>query len=165
MWIKLGYRRAGIRTNSVPAAGAPFAGLRRGTRAKWAWLPAIPVLILAGGSGHDSAAPPQDAASGKARVTADARAYSGFIRYHGSRNRCHGPDGIGSTIGPALVDRLPDIETFRRIVRGGTGSGTFQMKGFEGDPNVAPYIEDIYAYLRARAIGALERGRPVKEGR
>jgi hypothetical protein len=32
-----------------------------------------------------------------------------------------------------------------------------------GDPNVAPF-DDIYAYLRARAHGALGRGRPEKLG-
>ena len=38
------------------------------------------------------------------------------------------------------------------------------MKGFAGDPNVAPYIDDIYAYLQARADGALGRGRPTRIG-
>jgi hypothetical protein len=36
------------------------------------------------------------------------------------------------------------------------------MKGFAGDPNVVDYIDDIYAYLRARGDGALGRGRPQK---
>jgi hypothetical protein len=36
------------------------------------------------------------------------------------------------------------------------------MDGFAGDPNVEPYLDDIYAYLQARADGALGRGRPVK---
>ena len=34
------------------------------------------------------------------------------------------------------------------------------MQGFANDPNVAPYIEAIYAYVRARSQGALDRGRP-----
>ncbi|TIQ52604.1 MAG: cytochrome C, partial [Mesorhizobium sp.] len=29
-------------------------------------------------------------------------------------------------------------------------------------PNVAPYIDDIYAYLQARADRALGRGRPER---
>ena len=77
-------------------------------------------------------------------------------------NHCHGPDGSGSTIAPSLVDRLPDIETFRRIVREGARKGASVMRGFADDRNVAPYIEDIYAYLQARADGALGRGRPTK---
>ena len=34
------------------------------------------------------------------------------------------------------------------------------MLGFADDPNVSPYVDDIYAYLQARADGALGRGRP-----
>ena len=92
----------------------------------------------------------------------DARTYNGFRRYHAGCNHCHGPDGMGSTVGPSLVDGLPDIETFRRIVRNGTTNGASVMKGFAGDPNVAPYEDDIYAYLQARAEGRLGRGRPVQ---
>jgi hypothetical protein len=29
------------------------------------------------------------------------------------------------------------------------------MKGFADDPNIAPYIDEIYAYLRARAMARL----------
>ena len=92
----------------------------------------------------------------------DARTYNGFRRFHAGCNHCHGQDGLGSTFGPSLVERLPDLEAFRRVVRDGTGGGTAVMKGFAGDPNVAPYIDDIYAYLQARADGALDRGRPSK---
>jgi mono/diheme cytochrome c family protein len=92
----------------------------------------------------------------------DERTYNGFRRYNAGCNHCHGPDGIGSTFAPSLVDGLPEVEAFRRIVREGKISGTSVMKGFGGDPNVAPYVDDIYAYLQARADGALGRGRPVK---
>jgi len=92
----------------------------------------------------------------------DARTYNGYRRYHAVCNHCHGPDGMGSSFGPSLVDRLPDIETFRRIVHDGQSSGAAVMKGFSGDPNVAPYADDIYAYLQARADGVLGRGRPTK---
>jgi mono/diheme cytochrome c family protein len=92
----------------------------------------------------------------------DARTYNGFRRYHAGCNHCHGPDGMGSTVGPSLVADLPDVETFRRIVREGKSTGTSVMKGFAGDPNFAPYLDDIYAYLQARADGALGRGRPIR---
>ena len=92
----------------------------------------------------------------------DARTYNGFRRYHAACNHCHGQDGMGSTFAPSLADTLPDIEAFRRIVRNGASSGSSVMKGFIDDPNVAPYIDDIYAYLQARADGALGRGRPEK---
>ena len=31
-------------------------------------------------------------------------------------------------------------------------------------PNVAPYMDDIYAYLQARADGVLARGHPISFG-
>jgi hypothetical protein len=34
------------------------------------------------------------------------------------------------------------------------------MRGFASDPNVAPYIDAIYAYLDARRRGVVGRGRP-----
>jgi mono/diheme cytochrome c family protein len=92
----------------------------------------------------------------------DARTYNGFRRYHSVCNHCHGPNGTGSTFGPSLVDKLNDNNDFRRIVREGQQTGTSIMKGFANDPNVSPYIDDIYAYLQARADGALGRGRPTK---
>lgn len=92
----------------------------------------------------------------------DDRTYNGFRRYHASCNHCHGPDGMGSTFGRSLVEGLSDIESFRRVVRYGQSNGTSVMKGFADDPNIAPYVDDIYAYLQARADGALGRGRPAR---
>jgi hypothetical protein len=37
------------------------------------------------------------------------------------------------------------------------------MKGFAGDPNMYPYVDDIYAYLQARSDGAVGRGRPQRQ--
>lgn len=95
----------------------------------------------------------------------DGQTYNGFRRYHASCNHCHGPDGMGSTFGPSLVDRPLDIDSFRRVVRDGQSNGTSVMKGFADDPNVVPYVDDIYAYLQARADGALGRGRPIRLGK
>jgi mono/diheme cytochrome c family protein len=92
----------------------------------------------------------------------DAKTYNGFRRYHSSCNHCHGPDGMGSSFGPTLVENVPEIDEFRRIVLEGQGSGSSVMKGFAGDGNVEPYIDDIHRYLQARADGALGRGRPEK---
>ena len=90
----------------------------------------------------------------------DARTYNGFKRYHAGCNHCHGPDAMGSSFAPSLIERLPPIEQFREIVRNGVNKGTAAMLGFSGDTNVSPYVDDIYAYLQARADGALGRGRP-----
>jgi mono/diheme cytochrome c family protein len=92
----------------------------------------------------------------------DALTYEGYRRYHAGCNHCHGQDGLGTTFAPSLVDRLPDLDTFRRIVREGASNGTAVMKGFAEDPNVAPYVDAIYGYLQARADGALSIGRPIR---
>jgi len=92
----------------------------------------------------------------------DARTYNGFRRYHAGCNHCHGPDGRGSMFAPSLVESLPGVETFRHIVRDGQINGTSVMKGFADDPNIGPYVDDIYAYLQARADGALGLGRPTR---
>jgi mono/diheme cytochrome c family protein len=127
------------------------------------WELAFLVPVLAGGCVNCTGAAEQgDARIGEAtNGTAVARILNGFKRYHAGCNHCHGPDGMGSTFGPSLADWLPDIETFRRIVRNGSGSGTSVMQGFGSDPNVSPYVDDIYAYLSARAEGRLGRGRPA----
>ncbi|RWB60756.1 cytochrome C [Mesorhizobium sp.] len=112
----------------------------------------------AGTAGQDADAPGKfyRVVDGKA----DARTYDGFRRYHAGCDRCHGPDGVGSTFAPSLVSRLPDIEAFRRAVLSGRADGGSVMKGFADDPNFAPYVDEIYAYLQARADGSLGRGRP-----
>ena len=130
------------------------------------WFPLA--LLLAGSLAAPGGAAAQDAPGGKLyRIVdgkVDAKTYNGFRRYHAGCNHCHGHDGLGSTFGPSLVERLPDLDSFRRIVRNGTGgAGKAVMKGFADDPNVEPYIDDIFAYLQARADGALDRGRPTRE--
>src|SRR5688572_3269725 len=69
---------------------------------------------------------------------ADARTYNGFRRYHAGCSHCHGPDGIGSTFAPSLVERLPDINVFRSIVLHGRKDAAFAMKGFAADPTSRP---------------------------
>ncbi len=85
---------------------------------------------------------------------------NGYRRYHASCNHCHGPDGIGSSFGPGLIETPLNAEAFREAVLNGRSSGLSVMKGFAQDPNVEPYIADIFTYLRARSLGQVGRGRP-----
>ncbi|WP_287204118.1 c-type cytochrome [Mesorhizobium sp.] len=126
-------------------------------------LLSVPVCCLAASPAVSSQ---NEAAAGKFyRIIdgkVDARTYNSFRRYHAGCNHCHGPDGVGSTFASSLVDRLLDVETFRRVVREGQSNGASVMKGFADDPNFALYVDDIYAYLQARADGALGRGRHTR---
>ena len=92
----------------------------------------------------------------------DKRTYNGFRRYNAGCNHCHGPDGVGSSFGPSLIEAPMMIEDFRATVLAGRANGNFVMKGFADDPNVAPFVDEIYAYLRGRTDGVIGRGRPLK---
>lgn len=120
--------------------------------------------VICGVAASSNASSQDKAAAGKFYKVidgkADARTYNGFRRYHAGCNHCHGPDGVGSTFASSLVGRLPSIEAFRRTVLYGQISGASVMKGFADDLNFAPHVDDIYAYLQARADGVLGRGRP-----
>jgi methanol metabolism-related c-type cytochrome len=100
--------------------------------------------------------------------TVDWYTFSGFRRYHSECHTCHGPDGEGSTYAPGLIQSLktmsyPEfmmvVATGREVVRADKQSS---MPALGNNVNVACYIEDIYVYLKARADGALPRGRPAK---
>ena len=91
----------------------------------------------------------------------DKGTYSGYRLYNAVCNHCHGPDGAGGSFAPSLIQAPMSIEVFRAIVLAGSGTGTSVMPGFADDPNVAPYVDAIFAYLRARADGAIGRGRPA----
>jgi methanol metabolism-related c-type cytochrome len=100
--------------------------------------------------------------------TVDFYTYSGFVRYSSECLRCHGPDGLGSSYAPSLVDALKTISysDFLGIVASGkrdvTAAQDLVMPALGTDKNVMCYIDNIYVYLRARANDALGRGRPTK---
>jgi methanol metabolism-related c-type cytochrome len=95
--------------------------------------------------------------------------FSGYRRYHSDCHVCHGPDGVGSSYAPALAESLKrmDYATFLSIVAEGrknVGGGKENvMPAFGENKNVYCYLDDIYVYLRARAVGAAPRGRPPKK--
>jgi len=75
---------------------------------------------------------------------------------------------MGSSYAPKLADSLKRIgyNDFMKIVAGGrqdVGSGKENvMPAFGTNLNVMCYIDDLYVYLRARAQGNMQRGRPPK---
>jgi methanol metabolism-related c-type cytochrome len=100
--------------------------------------------------------------------TVDWYTFSGFRRYHSECHVCHGPDGEGSTYAPGLVESMkttsyPDfmavVASGREVMRADKQS---KMPPLGDNRNVMCYIDDIYVYLKARADGAVPRGRPGK---
>jgi methanol metabolism-related c-type cytochrome len=100
--------------------------------------------------------------------TVDWYTYSGYRRYHSECHVCHGPDGLGSTYAPSLVNSLKTMSysDFLEVVASGRKNvSTAQenvMPAFGDNPNVACYMDDLYVYLRARANDAVGRVRPAK---
>lgn len=97
----------------------------------------------------------------------DQSTYNGWRRYHASCHTCHGPDGLGSSYAPNLVDAPMSYEDFTEVVMNGrenvTSSQQSVMPAFGTVMDVAMYIDDLYAYVQARADGALGRGRPQRQ--
>ncbi len=106
------------------------------------------------------------------KIRVDWYTYNGYRRYHADCHVCHGPDGAGSTFAPALADSLKSISysDFVGIVASGrvvkrADGGKNVMPAFGANPNVMCFIDDIYAYLKARATGAWPRLKPSGDQR
>jgi mono/diheme cytochrome c family protein len=121
--------------------------------------------IVAVGTGQ-SAQKPYTIENGKV----DKKTYNGWRRYTESCMRCHGPDGAGSSYGPDLVDSVKHMtqDQFNEIVVNGrtnvSAASESVMPPFGTVEDVMDYLDDIWAYLKARADGVLGRGRPPRIG-
>ena len=122
----------------------------------------------------------------------DDATFRGWRAYHSGCHACHGVDAVGTSVAPSLVERVKDLSardftvkvlTSYRLVFGsgdvmGDDStavrqafidevmrrerGELIMPAWEGDAKIHPHVLDLYAYLRARADGALGPGRPKR---
>jgi methanol metabolism-related c-type cytochrome len=101
--------------------------------------------------------------------TVDWYTFSGYRRYHSDCHVCHGPDGVGSTYAPGLASSLKNMDygTFLSIVAEGrknlAAGKESVMPAFGENKNVYCYMDDLYIYLRARAVDGIPRGRPPKK--
>ncbi|MBA2408777.1 MAG: c-type cytochrome [Gammaproteobacteria bacterium] len=95
----------------------------------------------------------------------DASTYEGERRFEGTCGLCHGAQGVGGIRGPALTTengRLQGMDeiVFETVVTNGLKGDFGIMPAFGKDPNIKPYIGDIWAYLQAvkdgKITGALE---------
>ena len=100
--------------------------------------------------------------------TMDWFTFSGYRRYGANCLVCHGPDAMGSSYAPALIDSLKVLTypQFLQTVAAGkkdvSNSSNLVMPSFGDNKNVQCYINDIYTYIRARSLGLMDRERPSK---
>ena len=75
---------------------------------------------------------------------------------------CHGLDGTGSTIGPSLLEKLGGEigrARFMDVVANGYQGQIGVMPPWKENPNVMRYVDQLYAYLKARADKVLPGGK------
>jgi mono/diheme cytochrome c family protein len=104
--------------------------------------------------------------AGAAQPSLPAVAPEGLVTYIGWRvfdaqcATCHAADARGSSFAPDLTDRMQGMterQFFAALDSGYFGSkSTMPPRG--RDPNVAPYYEELWAYLTARRDGTLPPG-------
>lgn len=93
----------------------------------------------------------------------DQGTYDGYIAYTRSCMACHGPDGMGSSFAPSLIQIVErrNFGEFSQTVASGMDIQPGKvMPSFADDEYVLSNIENIYSYMKARAAGELGRGRP-----
>ena len=139
-------------------------------------------------AGNGKEAAPYRVVDGKV----DESTFLGWRAYHSTCHGCHGVDATGTSVAPDLVVAVGSMTarefstkvlTRYRIVIGfdeiagddqtalraaimeqvmRRESGELIMPAWGDNPNIQPHVLDLYAYLRARADGALGPGRPEK---
>jgi hypothetical protein len=122
----------------------------------------------------------------------DESTFLGWRAYHSACHACHGVDGVGTAVAPNLVERVKPLSardftikvltSYRIVVPASEASGDdrtavrdafveevlrrergeLTMPAWESEATIHPHVLDLYAYLRARADGALGPGRPKR---
>jgi cytochrome c5 len=91
---------------------------------------------------------------------ADLATYVGWRVFQAQCATCHAADVRGSSFAPDLTLRMSRTtrrEFFLALDRGYFGSqSTMPPRG--RDPNVAPYYDELWSFLRARIAGDLPAG-------
>jgi mono/diheme cytochrome c family protein len=100
------------------------------------------------------------AASPPAPCRADLATYIGWRVFQAQCATCHAADARGSSFAPDLTLRMSAMtqrQFFAALDQGYFGSQS-SMPPRGRDPNVAPYYDELWSYLRARLTGALPPG-------
>ena len=96
----------------------------------------------------------------------DFATYKGWRAYHAECHVCHGPDAMGSTYAPSLMVSVTQglsYDDFFNVIMNARGEDEGAQKGnvmpaYGANTNVAPHVEDIFRYVKARADGKIRRG-------
>lgn len=105
--------------------------------------------------------------SGESFCYVDRDTYVGWRTYHAFCHVCHAQDAVGSTFAPSLLGRMRESDMTKelfdeRLHNGFTGQ-VGVMPPWKDNPNVSKRYDELYAYLMARADGALPPGRPKRK--
>ena len=170
-WMK--QRRAEERTRIPPTSGRDsrrnvlrFSALHSPKTDGRSLILAVVAILLGSNIALAAAEQPYTVVDGKV----DKKTFNGWRRYTESCLRCHGPEGAGSSYGPDLVDSVKHMtqDEFNEVVVNGrtnvNPAATNVMPPFGEVEDVVTYLDDIWAYLKARADGVLGRGRPPRIG-
>jgi mono/diheme cytochrome c family protein len=96
----------------------------------------------------------------EAACRVDLATYIGWRVFQAQCATCHAADARGSTFAPDLALRMNGMsqrEFFAALDHGYFGPGS-PMPPRGRDPNVAPYYDELWSFLRARVTGALPPG-------
>lgn len=116
----------------------------------------------------------------------DDKTYVGWRVFNTSCFVCHGQDATGTDIAPNLVERVADMSEFKfrkKLLKryfakvnlddpnrrmeflsqlGEAQAAKFKMPTWSDEPYIRSHISQLYAYLKARADGALAEGKPER---
>lgn len=98
-----------------------------------------------------------------AACRADLATYIGWRVFQAQCATCHAADARGSSFAPDLTERMRRMgqrDFVAALDRGYLGENS-SMPPRGRDPNVAPYYDELWAYLAARRNGDLPAG-PVE---
>ena len=95
-----------------------------------------------------------------ATCRADLATYIGWRVFQAQCATCHAADARGSSFAPDLTQRMSTMaeRDFVAALDKGYFGPQSSMPPRGRDPNVAPYYDELWSFLRARVTGALPSG-------
>lgn len=138
----------------APAATSTATATPAATPTTTAAAPAPVTVTAAGGNPYDGHVKCEGS-----QCKVDTFLIKGF-RTFGQCQVCHGMDGGGSTIAPSLLVKLKELDhtTFVDRVTNGYKGQIGVMPEWKTNPNIMNNLENLYAYLKARADGVIPAG-------